>query len=346
MAAEEAKDAPTATTAPATATAYTPTGTARTVKRRDVAYKQREGGGFVIARVPHLMERSAPGDPFLMLDHFGPITYGPGEAVGAPDHPHRGFETVTVVMEDATGAMQHKDSAGNSGTLSPGAVQWMTAGSGLVHSEMPSEEVQEKGGRVHGFQLWVNLPAKDKWVDPRYQDTPPEDIPKARIPECAGTFRIITGEAYGVKGTIETHTDMLYVDMRLEAGDKTAVAVKSGFNTFVYVYEGKGYVSDDAKAAGLGDVFVLDDGDHLELRAADDSVFKVMVLGGAPIGEPVARHGPFVMNTRDELVQCFDDYHSGLMGAIPGSEERYEATRKAREAQKKSGTWAKDDAEM
>ncbi|KAJ1838808.1 hypothetical protein LPJ73_006962, partial [Coemansia sp. RSA 2703] len=180
------------------------------VSRVITAKRQREGGGFIV-------RRPLPGggleyaDPFLMLDHMGPVNYGPGEAVGAPDHPHRGFETVTYML---SGEFEHHDSHGNHGLLKPGWVQWMTAGSGVIHSEMPSDDLLKKGGRFEGFQIWVNLPAKDKMIRPRYQDVPPEDIPWFHSEDKKTNIKVIAGEVEGVTATIDTHTPIYLLDLR------------------------------------------------------------------------------------------------------------------------------------
>lgn len=279
------------------------------------------------------------------MSQFGPIDYAPGEAVGAPDHPHRGFETVTYSLQ---GTMQHLDSAGNSGNLGPGWVQWMTAGAGLVHSEMPSDDIIRDGGVVEGFQLWVNLPAKDKWLKPRYQDTPPEKIPVVPIPGTeAGTVKVIAGKALGTDAYIETRTPIYYLDVVLGKGDSVELDVPAAFNAFVYCRDGRGVVGADARAIKEGEIVVMeeDDGDFITL-AAPDAPGKFLLLAGEPINEPVARHGPFVMNTREELMEAFDDYRAGRLGMIPGSEDRYEATRQARAAAQKSGTWQRAESEL
>src|SRR5712691_2642024 len=192
------------------------------------AHRQREGAGFIVRRpVP------TPGldavDPFLLLDEMGPADYGPGEAVGAPDHPHRGFETVTYMLE---GAFEHEDSAGNRGTIAAGDVQWMTAGRGVVHSEMPTRSIREKGGRVHGFQVWVNLPARDKMIAPRYQEVPSAGIPEAKSPDGLARVRVIAGEALGVRAVIDTRTAIVYQDWSLRPGAVVEQPIAEGHNAF------------------------------------------------------------------------------------------------------------------
>src|SRR5262245_43925759 len=186
----------------------------RRVDRVVNAHSQLEGGGFLVRR-PFPSGGLPLVDPFLLLDEMGPADYAPGEAVGAPDHPHRGFETVTYVLE---GEMEHEDSAGHRGALRPGDVQWMTAGRGIVHSEMPSRRILQEGGRVHGFQLWVNLPARDKLMQPRYQEVPGSGIPEGQSADGKARVKVVAGEALGVRAVIDTRTPILYQDWTLEPG--------------------------------------------------------------------------------------------------------------------------------
>lgn len=277
-------------------------------------------------------------DPFLLLDHFGPVTYKPGEAVGAPDHPHRGFETVSYIVEGS--GLQHKDSAGNSGTLGEGWVQWMTAGSGVVHSEMPSDEQLKNGGRSEGFQLWVNLPAKDKMIPPRYQDTPPERIPVATAQDGKVWVKVIAGEALGEKAVIDTRTPIMFLDVRLQSGTVFTQRVPRTHEGFVYVWRGHGYLGLDRREAKMGQVGVLDSsGEELRLEAGGDSEARFLLIAGEPLREPVARRGPFVMNTWKEIEQAFQDYWAGKLGSIEGAGERYAATEAAVKKQQQSGTW-------
>eukprot|EP00794_Sanderia_malayensis_P000128 gene128-739_t len=221
----------------------------RGIKRFETSNRKREGGGFIVRRP--IGDKIDVCDPLLMLDHLGPVEYGPGEAVGAPDHPHRGFETVTYIID---GENMHHDSAGNSGVLGPGWVQWMTAGSGVVHSEMPSERFTKTGGLFEGFQLWVNLPAKDKMTRPRYQDTPPEKIPVTKSPDGATLIKVIAGECLGTNAYIETRTPILFLDARISAGNEFDVSIPQDHNAFVYVWRGSGLLGAESKAAKLGDV--------------------------------------------------------------------------------------------
>ena len=247
-------------------------------------------------------------DPFLLLDHLGPTEWGPREAIGAPDHPHRGFETVTYLL---AGENEHKDSKGNHGRLRPGDVQWMTAGSGVVHSEMPSPEFFEKGGTMHGFQIWVNLPSKRKMISPRYQDTPSERIPEVVLEDGKSKVRIIAGEFKEVKAVIETNTPILYLHALLEPGMELKHPVSIDDNIMAYLISGKGEFgeNEDVNTAAEGQlVLFAHDGDSISLRNTDDSSMEMLILGGTPINEPMVRYGPFVMNTKEEIFQAFRDF--------------------------------------
>lgn len=286
----------------------------RSVIHVGTAHRQREGAGFIVRR-PFPTYGLDQVDPFLMLDEMGPVEYAPGEAVGAPDHPHRGFETVTYIIE---GEGEHEDSAGNRGIIGAGAVQWMTAGAGVVHSEMPSRRIQEKGGRVHGFQLWVNLPARDKMMPPRYQELPAERIPEARTADGKARVRVIAGEALGAKAVIDTRTPILYQHWTLQPGASVEQPIPRDFNAFAYVFGGQVLVGPEAKPVGDGQLAILGEGDAVRLACAPSATepAQVLLLGGVPLREPVARYGPFVMNTREELMQAVVDFQLGRMGQI------------------------------
>ena len=275
-------------------------------------------------------------DPFLMLDHLGPVTHKPGEAIGAPDHPHRGFETVTYIID---GSSQHKDSAGNSGVLKEGWVQWMTAGSGVVHSEMPSDDQLKNGGRSEGFQLWVNLPAKDKMIPPRYQDTPAEAIPIVTSEGGNVWIKVIAGEALGAKAVIETRIPIMFLDIRLKPKTVFVQAVPKQYEGFLYVWRGSGFLGSERKPASMGQVGLLDQGEEVRLEASENEEIRILLIAGEPIREPIARHGPFVMNTWEEIQQAFQDYQSGKLGKIEGADARYAATEAAVKKQKETGTW-------
>lgn len=297
----------------------------RAIQRIVPTTRTLEGAGFVVRR-PFPTAKLADVDPFLLLDHLGPFDAPPGEAKGAPDHPHRGFETVTYVLE---GELEHKDSVGNAGHLRTGDVQWMTAGSGVVHSEMPSTRVQREGGRIHGIQLWVNLPRASKMTRPRYQE-----IPSARIPHVSVdgvTVRVIAGEAYGKSAVIETHTPILYFHVSLAAGARFEERVPDDFTLMAYVIQGEAHVptaadraTSDAPSSATTDArsrvregelaIFTPTGPRIALAA--DTATELLVIGGRPLREPVARYGPFVMSTQQEIVQAFEDYRAGRMGHI------------------------------
>ncbi len=253
-------------------------------------------------------------DPFLLLDHMGPADYAPGEAVGAPDHPHRGFETVTYMLE---GAFEHHDSSGGGGYLGPGDVQWMTAGAGVVHSEIPAEQIRREGGRVHGLQLWVNLPRADKMAPPRYQEIKSNEIPVTE-PAPGARVKVVAGDVFDVHGPVDTHSPIVYLHITLQPGASIDVPVPPGHQAMSYVIWGRGRFGDGTEA-GEGElvVFAGDEGSvHVEVPDDAERPLDALVISGVPLREPVARYGPFVMNTRDELVEAFDDYQSGRMGQI------------------------------
>jgi redox-sensitive bicupin YhaK (pirin superfamily) len=285
----------------------------RTVKSVSTAHTQLEGGGFPVRR-PFPSRALEGADPFLMLDEMGPVDWPPGEAIGAPDHPHRGFETVTYLLQ---GKMQHKDSAGHSGALEPGDVQWMTAGSGVVHSEMPDPEYKERGGVSHGFQLWVNLPKTHKMMQPRYQELPRAGIPTARSDDGLVEVTVVAGEALGVSAKIETVTPIQYLHYRLQPGADVTQAVPDDQRAYAYVFDGAGVFGPDGKPAEAGQLVVFEGSGDVRLRVPDDGEpTQLLLLSGRPIAEPVAWYGPFVMNTREEIVQAIDDFQAGRLGAI------------------------------
>jgi hypothetical protein len=272
-----------------------------------------EGAGFGVFR-----PLPAPGldllDPFLLVDEMEPVDHAPGTAQGAPDHPHRGFETVTYLLE---GEFEHRDSMGNHGTIGPGDIQWMTAGDGVVHSEMPSRRIQTEGGRVHGFQIWVNLPAADKRTTPRYQS-----LDADRLPTVEGDgwrARIVAGTMLGATGPAATHTPIGYGHVTLEPGAAVTIPVPADHNAGVYVFRGAATVGSPPTAVPERHLAVFGrDPGALVLSVPADATgpCDALVLTGRPLDEPVARYGPFVMNTREELVEAFDDFQEGRMGAI------------------------------
>jgi redox-sensitive bicupin YhaK (pirin superfamily) len=244
-----------------------------------------------------------------LVDELGPVVYAAGEATGAPDHPHRGFETVTYVLE---GESEHEDSAGHRGLLGPGDVQWMTAGAGIVHSEMPSKRLQNAGGRMHGFQVWVNLPARDKMMKPRYQEVKSASIPRASSADGKATVRVIAGEALGVSAVIETRTPIVYHHWSLAPGASVQQPVPTQFTVFAYVFSGELTIA--GRVVRDGQMAVLGPGEVVEMGTQQQA--ELLLLGGVPLNEPMARYGPFVMNSQAELAQAFRDFQTGVMGAI------------------------------
>jgi quercetin 2,3-dioxygenase len=286
----------------------TGTGNARRVVQIVSAHRQKEGGGFIVRRpFPGTNLRHA--DPFLLLDEMGPVEYGPSEAIGAPDHPHRGFETVTYVLD---GEMEHADSAGHRGRLGPGDVQWMTAGHGIVHSEMPSAAMQRHGGRMHGFQIWVNLPARAKMTAPHYQEVPRAAIPEAATPDGLASVHVIAGEALGAKAVIETTTPIALLHWLFAPGASVDVPVPPDHAAYLYVFEGAVRVS--GREVTDGQLVVLGDGDTVSIAA--DERAQALLLSGVPLREPVVQYGPFVMNTERQIIEAVEDYQAGRLGLI------------------------------
>jgi len=274
-----------------------------------------EGDGFIVHRsfpsrsIRHL-------DPFLLLDEMGPLDLLPHESKGFPDHPHRGFVTVTYMLE---GRFEHKDSQGNSGKLGPGDVQWMTAGSGLVHSEMPEKEFAKSGGILHGFQLWINLPKTDKWIKPDYQDVPSKKIPVAKTPDGKVSVKVIAGNSLDAKAVINTLTPITYLHFTLQPGAKIVQPVPKSYNAFAYVINGKGLFGKDRIIAEERKLIVFkNDGDYISIRVSENagSSLEVLLIAGMPINEPIVQSGPFVMNTQEEIDNTLEDYRNGRIGKI------------------------------
>ena len=286
----------------------------RSVARLVDSERTLEGGGFPVRR-PFPTRELMQVDPFLLLDHLGPVRWGPGAGIGAPDHPHRGFETVTYLL---SGEMQHKDSAGHAGRLTPGDVQWMTAGAGVVHSELPSDAFMRDGGVMHGFQIWVNLPARDKMIRPRYQEIPAARIPRAASSDGKVEVRVIAGQAMGVSAVIETRTPIVFLHYSLAPGGAARQEIPSEYRALVYLVSGDARVGAPARLVREGQMALLGSGDTLSLAVDPGSAAtaELLVLGGVPLNEPVARYGPFVMNTRDEIMQAMRDFQEGRMGRI------------------------------
>jgi redox-sensitive bicupin YhaK (pirin superfamily) len=291
----------------------------RPVTKIVTAHRQLEGEGFVVRR-PFPSAELPMADPFLLLDQMGAVEYGPGEAKGTPWHPHRGFETVTYMMD---GAFEHQDTTGGGGLITDGATQWMTAGAGIQHIEAPPQELVAKGGLFHGVQLWVNLPAAKKWTPPRYQDIEARDVTLLSNDDGSSLVRVIAGELHGHAGPGSTQTPITYLHATVAPGARLAMRWPRDFNALVYVLAGTGYAGEDMRPLDEGQIAVYGEGDAISMRAAEKQPqatrrgWEILVLGGAPIREPVARYGPFVMNTRDEIYQAINDFHAGKMGVIP-----------------------------
>lgn len=292
----------------------------RSVTQIITAPSMLEGAGFQVRRpFPGIDHRLT--DPFLLLDHLGAVEYAPGEAKGAPWHPHRGFETVTYIID---GAFRHRDSNGGGGLIADGATQWMTAGAGILHDELPTEELVQKGGLFHGVQLWVNLPSSLKWTPPRYQDIGAGRVALLSSHDGGALIRLIAGELDGYSGPGVTWTPIVYAHLSVSPGSKVELPWRPDFNAMAYVLSGSGSAGPAGTPIHEGQLAIFGDGDVLTLDAASrqDSRspnLEVLVLGGAPIREPVVFHGPFVMNTRDEIYQAVQDYHAGRMGQIPAT---------------------------
>lgn len=248
-------------------------------------------------------------DPFLLIDEMGPVEYAPGKAVGAPDHPHRGFETVTYVID---GEMEHEDSHGHRGAIRGGDVQWMTAGAGVIHSEMPSQRMLQNGGRMHGFQIWVNLPRSLKMTQPRYQEYSAAQLPL--IEEPRRWVRVIAGEVGGKRSPIETTVPTTMLHIRVAPDAETSFEIVPGSNAIVHAITGAAEIEGRALRAHQAALFEPSP-QTLHARASGEG-FEALLLAGVPLHEPVARYGPFVMNTVDELQQAFDDFRAGRFGEI------------------------------
>jgi len=279
-----------------------------------------EGEGFPVRRPFPGLDRSVA-DPFILLDQMGEVQYGVGEAKGAPDHPHRGFETVTYMID---GEFVHRDSTGGGGIIANGDTQWMTAGAGIVHSEMPPEKLVRSGGLFHGVQLWVNLPAAKKFSPPGYQDIAAASVTLLRSHDGGALVRVIAGSLGDHSGPGVTQTPITYAHVTLAAGSRLEVPWRPDFNALVYALGGSGSVGTERVALASGQLAVLGDGDALrieggQLQDGRTPSFDVLLLGGRPIGEPVVQYGPFVMNTREEILQAVADYQSGKMGSIPAT---------------------------
>jgi len=280
-----------------------------------------EGEGFPVRRAFAGVDL-AQLDPFVHLDQMGEVDYAPGEPKGTPWHPHRGFETVTYMID---GTFQHQDSTGGGGLITNGDTQWMTAGSGLLHIEAPPEDLVASGGLFHGFQLWVNLPRAAKWNEPRYQDLRADRVALVASPDGGALVRIIAGDIGGHVGPGSTHTPIAVAHITLAPGAQVRLPWRRDFNALVYALAGRGTVGPKHRPLDEGELAVFGPGDVITIAAAPQgdsraSELDVLVLGGTPIREPVAWQGPFVMNTRTELVEAFEDFRRGRMGHIPAGQ--------------------------
>jgi redox-sensitive bicupin YhaK (pirin superfamily) len=290
----------------------------RPVRSVTVAPKGYEGEGFPVRRAFAGVDLSVL-DPFVHLDQIGEVNYAPGEPKGTPWHPHRGFETVTYMMD---GVIQHADSTGGGGVIRDGATQWMTAGKGILHIETPPHDVVASGGWFHGLQLWVNLPRAKKLIEPRYQDLGADRVTLVTTPAADAVLRIIAGEVGGFSGPGATHTPMTMVHATLAPGASAVIPWPAEFNCLVYVLGGRGAIGRERRPIDTGYLTVLGGGDTFTVEAARrqdtrTGGMEVLLLGGRPIGERIAWYGPFVMNTRDEIQEAFDDFQRGRLGVVP-----------------------------
>jgi len=281
----------------------------RQVSRILPTEQKLEGGGFPVRR-PFPIVGMSHIDPFLLLDEMGPVDWAPHAAIGAPEHPHRGFETVTYVLQ---GEMEHRDSSANFGKLSPGDVQWMTAGSGIIHSELPSDEFLRTGGVMHGFQLWVNLPAKDKMMVPRYQDIHSSDIPEVDSDDGLVQARVIAGQCMGVSAVIDTVIPITYLHLTFKRGAEMRQNIDAGQNCVLYCFSGT--IKVDEVEICDGEMAVLSDGDEVVIAHSGEGVAEFLLLSGEPTNESVSRYGPFVMNTQREIMQAINDFQNGTLVA-------------------------------
>ncbi len=293
--------------------------TDRSVLARTTAPSGLEGEGFPVRRAFAGVDLRAL-DPFIHMDQMGEIDYAPGEPKGTAWHPHRGFETVTYMID---GILRHEDSTGGGGIITGGDTQWMTAGSGLLHIEAPPEEVVMAGGLFHGFQLWVNLPSRLKMTSPRYQDIHGGAITLLTSPDGGALVRLIAGSVAGFDGPGATHTPITLLHATLAPGAQLRLPWRADFNALVYGISGAGTVGVTPAPLSGGQLAVLGEGDIVTVQAAAgvSHPLDVLVLGGLPIREPIATYGPFVMNSREEIVTAFEDFQAGRLGVIPAGVE-------------------------
>jgi quercetin 2,3-dioxygenase len=295
-----------------------PGGVERPLRSIATAPSGLEGEGFPVRRAFAGVDMAAL-DPFVHMDQMGEVEYAPGEPKGTAWHPHRGFETVTYMID---GVMAHQDSNGGGGLISNGDTQWMTAGAGILHIETPPEYLVASGGLFHGFQLWVNLPAEDKMVSPRYQDIRAERVGLLTSPDGGALVRVIAGDVGGEAGPGVTHTPITLVHATLNPGASLTLPWRADFNALVYVMAGRGTLGVERTSVRTGQLGVFGAGDSLTVAAAESQetsspTLEVLVLGGRPIRQPVVAYGPFVMNTKAEIAQAMDDFRAGRLGTVP-----------------------------
>lgn len=295
-----------------------PTLRARGIKSITTAPPGFEGEGFPVRRAFAGVD-IAELDPFIHLDQMGEVEYAPGEPKGTPWHPHRGFETVTYIID---GIFDHHDNNGGGGTITNGDTQWMTAGAGILHIETPPEHLVMSGGLFHGFQLWVNLPAAKKWSPPAYQDLRAKDVVLLSSPDGGALIRVIAGEVGGHQGPGSTQTPITLVHATVQPGAELRLPWRRDYNALVYTLAGRGSAGQEHRPVQMGQLTVFGEGDTIVMRAADEQesrspALELLILGGLAIKEPVAWMGPFVMNTKREVLQAFEDFQKGRLGTVP-----------------------------
>ncbi|GAC68532.1 pirin family protein [Gordonia soli] len=277
-----------------------------------------EGEGFPVVRA-FAGVSAADLDPFIHMDQMGEVDYEPGEPKGTSWHPHRGFETVTYMID---GRFQHQDSTGGGGLIENGATQWMTAGAGILHIETPPAELVDSGGLFHGIQLWVNLPAADKFLTPKYQNLEGAEVGLLTSEDGGALIRVVAGDVGGHQGPGSTHTPITFSHTTIAPGARVSMPWRTDFNALVYVLSGRGTVGPDARPIRQGQLAVFGAGDRITIAADEDQdsnrpALEVLVLGGRPIREPVVQYGPFVMNTKQQLAEAIEDFQAGRLGVIP-----------------------------
>jgi redox-sensitive bicupin YhaK (pirin superfamily) len=289
----------------------------RPVAKVVASHAGTEGGGVPIRRAFPGQIAMSEADPFLLLDHAGPTLNGPGEAKGAPWHPHRGFETVTYMLD---GELAHHDTTGGGGVIGEGETQWMTAGGGIQHEELPTAQLFEQGGLFQAVQLWVNLPPALKMTTPRYQSIGKGSLRLLTSGDGGALIRLIAGDIGGLDGPGVTHTPITYAHVTLAPGARLAVGWNPAFSAFAYGLAGQGRVGGEGRPLDQGKLAVFGPGNHLVMSADNKTPLDVLLLGGLPIHAPIYHYGPFVMNTREEIVQTLEDYEAGRLGIIPADQ--------------------------